>query len=51
MKCYFRRAPRSLVDLFNKMLVRVVIDPPAEEDSEVGAFLEELREQPTMMFA
>ena len=41
----------SLVDLFNKQLVRVCVDPPAEEESEVAAFLEELRQQPTMIFA
>ena len=41
----------SLVDLFNKQLVRVCVDPPAEEESEVSAFLEELRQQPTMIFA
>ena len=42
----------SLVDLFNKQLLRVVVDPPADEDSEVAGFLQELRdEQPTMIFA
>ena len=46
-----RNTIMSLVDIFHKQLLRVCVDPPAEADSEVSAFLDELRGQPTMMFA
>ena len=46
-----RNTIMSLVDIFHKQLPRVVIDPPADKESEVGLYLEGLREQPTMMFA
>ena len=46
-----RNTVMSLVDIFHKQLLRVVVDPAADKESEVGVYLEALREQPTMMFA
>ena len=46
-----RNTIMSLVDIFHKQLLRVVVDPPADKESEVGLYLDGLRGQPTMMFA
>ena len=47
-----RNTIMSLVDIFHKQLLRVVVDPATDKESEVGLYLEGLRgEQPTMMFA
>ena len=41
----------ALIDIFNRQAIRVVIDPEAEEDSDVAKFFEDLRDQPCLHFA
>ena len=41
----------ALTDIFNKQILRVVVDPDAEPDSEVAKFFDELRAIPCMHFA
>lgn len=41
----------ALVDIFNKQALRIVVDPEAEEDSELQMFYHELKELTCLHFA